>query len=211
MISATLAVIAKAPLPGRSKTRLCPPLSPVQAAELAEAALCDTLAAVTEAAVDRTVLVLDGSPGSWLPAGVEVIPQRGDGLDERLARAFSDLPGPTLIIGMDTPQVSAPLLERGLRALWAADAVLGPATDGGYWAIGLRDPDPRALLGVPMSSAATLFAQRLRLSELGLTVAELATMRDVDTYPDAVAVAASVPRTAFARALAGVPLDRAAA
>jgi hypothetical protein len=211
MIRATLAVIAKAPAPGRSKTRLCPPLSPVEAAKLAEAALCDTLAVVTDTAVDRAVLVLDGSPGPWLPAGLEVIPQRGDGLDERLASAFSDLPGPTLIIGMDTPQVSAPLLERGLRGLWSADAVLGPTTDGGYWAIGLRDPDPRALLGVPMSSAVTLLAQRLKLSQLGLTVAELATLRDVDTYTDAIAVAASVPETAFARAVAGVPLHWVAA
>ena len=211
MIAATLAVIAKAPAPGHSKTRLVPPLSPTQAAELAEAALRDTLAAVADTAVDRSVVVLDGPPGSWLAAGLEVIPQRGDGLDERLANAFSDLPGPTLIIGMDTPQVSAALLERGLRSLHASGAVLGPALDGGYWAIGMRDPDPRALLGVPMSSAVTLAAQRLRLRELGLAVADLAPLRDVDTYSDAIAVAASAPNTAFARALGRLAPHRAAA
>jgi rSAM/selenodomain-associated transferase 1 len=211
MIAATLAVIAKAPAPGRSKTRLCPPLSPIEAAELAEAALRDTLAAVTDAAVARAVVVLDGPSGPWLPAGVEVIPQRGDGLDERLANAFSELRGPALIIGMDTPQVSPALLERGVRVLRAAGAVLGPALDGGYWAIGLRDPDPRALRGVPMSSAVTLAAQRLRLRELGVSVAELAPLRDVDTYADAIAVAAAAPDTAFARALGHLRPRRAAA
>jgi hypothetical protein len=211
MIAATLAVIAKAPAPGRSKTRLCPALSPVEAAELAEAALRDTLAAVAGTAVERAVVVLDGPSGPWLPAGLDVIPQRGDGLDERLANAFSDLPSPTLIIGMDTPQVSPALLERGLRALRVAGAVLGPAVDGGYWAIGMRDPDPRALLGVPMSSAVTLAAQRVRLRALGLTVVDVDTLRDVDTYSDAIAVASRAPDTVFARALAGLPLRRAAA
>jgi len=211
MIAATLAVIAKAPAPGRSKTRLCPPLSPAEAAQLAEAALCDTLAAVLATAVNRSVLLLDGSPGPWLPAELEVIPQRGDSLDERLAHAFSDLRGPTLIIGMDTPQVSASLLERGLRGLWSADAVLGPAADGGYWAIGLRKPDPRALLGVAMSTSHTLAAQRRRLRELGLDVTELPALRDVDTYEDALAVAATSSSGAFAQAVAALPANLVAA
>jgi rSAM/selenodomain-associated transferase 1 len=211
MNAATLAVIAKAPAPGRSKTRLCPPLSSIEAAELAEAALRDTLRAVVDAAAGRAALVLDGRPGPWLPAGVEVIPQRGDGLDERLANAFSDLQGPALIIGMDTPQVSPALLERGVRSLRSTDAVLGPALDGGYWAIGMRAPDPRALLEVPMSTAVTLAAQRLRLHELGLDVSELAPLRDVDTYTDAIAVAGSAPDTAFARALSRLTLIPAAA
>jgi glycosyltransferase A (GT-A) superfamily protein (DUF2064 family) len=89
--------------------------------------------------------------------------------------------------------------------------VLGPALDGGYWAIGMRAPDPRALLEVPMSSAVTLAAQRLRLHELGLDVSELAPLRDVDTCTDAIAVAGSAPDTAFARALSRLTLIPAAA
>jgi glycosyltransferase A (GT-A) superfamily protein (DUF2064 family) len=99
-----LLVIAKAPEPGRSKTRLCPPCSPEQAAALAEAALTDTLRAVAATPADERVLVLDGTPGDWLPEGFRVVPQRGDGLDERLAAAFADAGGPALLIGMDTPQ-----------------------------------------------------------------------------------------------------------
>jgi hypothetical protein len=211
MIAATLAVIAKSPAPGRSKTRLSPPVSPIEAAELAEAALCDTLAAAAATRAARTVLVLDGRPGAWLPEGLEVIAQRGAGLDERLASAFADLTGPTLIIGMDTPQLSPALLDRGLEELGRHPAVLGPAMDGGYWAIGLRRADRSALLGVPMSSPHTLAVQRMRLHALGLAVAELETLRDVDTFADALAVAAEAPSTGFARRVAELAAPRAAA
>jgi len=210
MIEATLAMIAKAPAPGRSKTRLSPPLSLVQAAELAAAALRDTLAAMAATPVARSALVLDGRPGAWLPCGFEVITQRGEGLDQRLAAAFGDLMGPTLIIGMDTPQVSAEMLECALEQLDAHQAVLGPAADGGFWAIGLRRPDPMALLGVPMSSEHTLAAQRTRLRSLGLDVAEVELLRDVDTFDDAVAVAAEAPDSWFARSLAELPVAAAA-
>jgi len=92
-----------------------------------------------------------------------------------------------------------------------APCLFGPAADGGYWAIGLREADPRALIGVPMSSRHTLSAQRTRLAELGLTVRELPMLRDVDTYDDALSVAAGAPGTPFERAFATVGLARAAA
>jgi rSAM/selenodomain-associated transferase 1 len=208
---ATVAVIAKAPAPGLSKTRLRPPLSLVQAAELAGAALHDTLAAVAATTAARKVLVLDGLPGPWLPPGVDVIEQRGGGLDERLANAFADLPGPTLIIGMDTPQITPAILERALGQLRSAPAVLGPAADGGYWAIGLRRAEPSAVQGVPMSTAGTLAAQRMRLRALGLAVHDLETLRDVDTFSDALVVAADAPDSRFARCLATLSSARAAA
>ena len=206
-----IAVIAKAPAPGRSKTRLSPPLSLEEAAGLAEAALADTLAAVAATGAARKVLILDGPSGPWLPAGFEVIAQRGSGLDERLANAFADLRPPALIVGMDTPQVRSEALNAALRRLKTAAAVLGPAADGGYWAIGLRRADPRALLGVPMSTPHTLRAQRNRLHALGLAVAELETLRDVDTFADAVAVAAGAPLTRFAGMLAALGAARVAA
>ena len=202
-----LVVIAKEPLPGDVKTRLCPPCTPQEAAALAEAALRDTLAAMAGAAdaAGRAVaraIVLDGAPGTWVD-GERVVAQRGAGLDERLAAAFEDLGGgPALIVGMDTPQLTGALLARALLALDDHDAVLGPATDGGYWGIGLRRADPGALVGVPMSVGHTLAAQRDRLGHLGLDVAEAATLVDVDTIEDAGRVAVQAPDTAFARAFA---------
>ena len=201
-----LVVIAKAPEPGRSKTRLCPPCSPQEAAALAEAALADTLSAVAATPVDERVLVLEGAPGDWLPDGFRVVPQRGDGLGERLAAAFDDVGGPALLIGMDTPQVTSAGLADALERLSrpGTEAVLGEAEDGGWWAIGLRTPEPLAFLGVPMSTASTCDAQRARLSDLGLRVDELPRLRDVDVIADAHAVAAAAPGSRFAAALATI-------
>jgi uncharacterized protein len=197
-------VIAKAPLPGRVKTRLCPPCTPAQAARLARAALQDTLAACDAAGAARRVLALDGAPGGWLPRGWEVVAQRGAGLAERLGNAFADVGAPALLVGMDTPQLRAPQVSAGLAALERADAVLGPATDGGYWAIGLRDPDRAVFAGVPMSEPRTGAVQRARLAGLGLRTAELPALRDVDDIADARAVAAAAPRSRFAQALAEI-------
>ena len=199
-MSAALVVMAKEPRPGRVKTRLCPPLQPAQAAALAESALADTLDAVAWTPAARRVLVLDGTPGSWLPSGFEVIAQRGEGLGERLANAARDVGEALVLVGMDTPQLTRALLCDALAQLAAPgiDAVLGPTPDGGYWTIGLREPDPAVFDGVPMSTAGTGAAQRARLQQLGLTTAELDVLRDVDTYEDAAAVAALAPWTSFA-------------
>jgi rSAM/selenodomain-associated transferase 1 len=202
-VSVALVVIAKAPVPGRSKTRLTPPCTPEQAAALAEAALRDTLDAVAAASAGRRVIALDGAPGDWLPDGFEVIVQRGRRLDERLAHAFEDVGGSALVIGMDTPQVSAALLDESARCLSdGVDAVFGPAADGGFWALGLREPDPRLLLDVPMSLPHTGRAQYERLRAHGLRVATLPALRDVDRFADAHVVAAAAPHGRFAQALA---------
>lgn len=195
----TLLVIAKEPRPGRVKTRLTPPFTPRQAAELAEAALADTLAAVADAPAARRVLVLDGSPGPWLPPGFDVVPQGAGGLDERLADAFAGCTGPALLIGMDTPQVTPALLSVEFTG---CDAYFGPAEDGGFWALGLAVPAPELLRGVPMSTAETGAVQRARLVAAGLRVRDLPRLRDVDTAADARAVAAAAPRGRFAARLA---------
>jgi hypothetical protein len=187
--------MAKEPVPGRVKTRLVPPCTPWQAAALAEAALADTLHAVLAAPACRRVLVLDGEPGPWLPPGFDVVPQCGGGLDERLAAAFAAAPGPALLIGMDTPQLTPGLLAVDWEA---ADAWFGPAVDGGFWGLGLRRPDAALVRGVPMSTADTGAVQRARLHAAGLRVAELPRLRDVDTAADAVAVACQAPRSRFA-------------
>ncbi|MCC5477716.1 TIGR04282 family arsenosugar biosynthesis glycosyltransferase [Streptomyces barringtoniae] len=195
----TLLVVAKEPLPGRVKTRLTPPFTPQQAARLAEAALVDTLQAVAAAPATRRVLVLDGVPGDWLPAGFEVLPQCAGGLDDRLADAFAHCSGPALLIGMDTPQVTPELLAVDFAG---CDACLGPAEDGGFWALGLAEPDPALLRGVPMSTPVTGAVQRERLLAAGLRVRELPRLRDVDTVADAHAVAALAPHGRFAAQLA---------
>ncbi len=148
-------VMAKAPVAGRVKTRLCPPCTHEQAAALAEAALADTLEAVAGCGAHRRIVALDGDPGPWLPPGLEVIRQRGNGLAERLAHAWTSAAGAGVQLGMDTPQVTAALLDAALGALDATAAALGHATDGGWWAIALRRPDPNVFLGIPMGTAST--------------------------------------------------------
>lgn len=209
-----LIVIAKAPVPGRVKTRLCPPCTPEQAAGLAEAALRDTLDAVRMTPAARRVLVLDGAARPWMRDGFEILKQTDGGLGDRLAGAFAGVGGPAFLVGMDTPQITPDLLREGLDALRVSAAVLGPAPDGGYWSIGLRTPDARVFEGVPMSVAHTLQAQRARLAALGLAVTELKSLRDVDDIDDVRAVSATAPLTRFARAASVMTLlgsDRALA
>lgn len=199
-------VLAKAPVPGLVKTRLCPPCTPEQAAELARAALEDTLAAALATPARRRVLVLEGEPGAWLPDGFEVIGQRGAGLEERLAAAFDDVGEAAFLVGMDTPQLTEAHLISGLEALGTAPSVFAPAEDGGYWGIGLRAPDARVFAGVPMSEDDTGARQRERLVELGLGIVDLPGLLDVDTIDDARAVARLAPQTRFARTLAAMEL-----
>jgi len=207
-VRATLIVIAKAPRAGFVKTRLCPPCTPEQAASLARAALVDTLCTVATIPARRRVLALDGSPGSWLPTGFDVVPQRTGSLDRRLADAFAHADGPAVLVGMDTPQISTLLMEHACNALLepGVDAVLGDAYDGGWWCIGLRHPDPRAFLGIEMSTADTGRVQRERLTMLGLVTRDLPILRDVDHFEDALAVAERAPGSRFASAVAALAI-----
>jgi uncharacterized protein len=208
MAEVALVVIAKAPVAGRAKTRLCPPCTPRQAAVLAAAALRDTLAAVVATPARRRIVALDGEPDGWLPPGFELHCQRGAGLGARLGDALTAAGGPALVVGMDTPQLDPALLHAAARRLSepGVDAVLGPALDGGYWTIGMRRPDRAAFHGVPMSSDGTYAAQRARLAELGLRTSPLPALRDVDTIDDAAAVAREWPGTRFAEAFRDLEL-----
>lgn len=194
-----VAVLAKRPAPGRVKTRLSPPLTPEQAAAVAAAALQDTIAAVSAAAVRRRVLVFDGDPVGWQPAGWGCVAQVGGGLDRRIAAALAQGDGPTVVVGMDTPQLAPALLCA--PDLDGFDACLGLAADGGYWALGLAQPAlaGRAVHDVPMSTPSTGERQLRRLQELGLRVQLLPELTDVDTAATAAEVAAAAPGTRFAR------------
>jgi len=203
----TIIVIAKAPVPGRSKTRLSPPCTPEEAADLATASLRDTLEAVAASRALRKVVALEGEAGNWLPPNFELVAQRGRGLDQRLAAAFVDVAEPALLIGMDTPQLTAAILNDALAALEDSDAVLGPTFDGGFWAVGLKKPLAAAFVGVPMSTTETGSAQRRRLERLGLQVATLPLMRDVDYISDATDVAAHAANSHFAATVRALGLD----
>ncbi|MFD4765274.1 TIGR04282 family arsenosugar biosynthesis glycosyltransferase [Streptomyces niveus] len=197
-----LLVIAKEPLPGRVKTRLTPPYTPAEAALIAEAALADTLRTVLAVPARRHVLVLEGRPGPWLPPGIDVVPQCAGGLDERLAAAFAGCTGPTLLVGMDTPQITPELLCP--VGHFDRDAWFGPADDGGFWALGLAAPEsapPDLIRGVPMSVPETGAVQRRRLVDAGLSVRDLPRLRDVDSASDAAYVAALAPHGRFAATL----------
>ena len=195
-----LIVIAKECVPGRVKTRLTPPLSPVEAAALAAVSLQQTLDVVRAVDVDDRVLLLDGDPRDLDTTGFRVERQTGGRLDERIADAFDARSTPVLLIGMDTPQVSATTLQSVIDDR-VSDAWFAPATDGGWWALGLREPRGDLVRGVPMSQADTGETQLRRLHRAGLRTRLLPTLTDVDRIEDAVEVAAAAPGTPFAAAV----------
>lgn len=195
-----LLVLAKAPVPGRVKTRLCPPFRAREAAQLAAASLADVLDCVRAAPSARRVLVLDGDPDLVDARGFDLLPQGSGSLDVRLAAAFAAVAGaPAFLVGMDTPHLTPRHLTDAGDALAMHDACLGLAVDGGWWGLGLRRPDPGLLLGVACSLPTTGQEQLHRLVADGLSVARLPVLRDVDDADDAATVAALAPTTRFGR------------
>ena len=202
----TLVVLAKAPRPGAVKTRLCPPLTYEAAARFAAASLADTMDVADRVSWSRRVLALDLPDGRWDRRGWTRIQQPAGGLDRRIGHALAAAQrlargAPVLLIGMDTPHLRAADLRAARDLLEHHDAVLGPAEDGGYWAIGMRVPNPKLIGGVPMSTSLTGTAQLLRLWEAGLTVGFAAPYRDIDTIEDARAAGRTLPHSRFAVSL----------
>lgn len=209
-------VVAKVPVPGRVKTRLCPAVSACAAADIAAAALLDTLATARRLAHGRPVVALQGDLDQAVRRdeileemrGIPVIDQRGDTFAERLAHAHADtadlFPGSSVLqIGMDTPQVTGEQLVAAAAALEEHDAVLNPAEDGGWWLLGLREPAyAAAIAAVPMSTPATGERTRRALLDAGLGVATGPLLRDVDRLVDLHAVVSLAPasRTALTAA-----------
>jgi len=199
-------VMAKSPIPGRVKTRLRPHFTDIEAAALAAAALTDSLAAAS-AVTGRVVVALDRCGTSETPqelADVEVIEQSGTGLGERLDNALATVwerdAGPLLVIGMDTPQITAELLVGIVElAVRDDDAAIGLATDGGFWALAFGG-SPKPVLGsVPMSQSDTGQRAVAALRAAGLTVHIGEELEDVDDADAAARVAAVAPLTRFAR------------
>ena len=210
MSGPTVLVMAKAPVPGRAKTRLAVVTGDEVAADLAAAALLDTIAAVAAFPGARGHLALTGdlttaSRGPELVAAVEgwrVTVQCGATFADRLAAAHLDAGhGPVVQVGMDTPQLTPHLLAGVLHDLAGHDACLGPAPDGGWWALARHDPAVAAPLArVAMSTASTYDDTRDALLGAGHRVSSTTPLGDVDTVEDAAEVARLVPHTRFAAA-----------
>lgn len=202
-------VVAKAPVAGQVKTRLGALVGDDVAADLAAAALLDTLDACREAgaaghlslAGDLSRAVRGGEIRAALD-GWTTTPQVGDGFAERLVRAHVDAgAGLVVQVGMDTPQLTAAALHEVADAMAGHDAVLAPATDGGWWALARRDADVvRHLASVPMSTDTTFVDTHAALERAGARVAQAPAMTDVDTVDDADLVAGLAPTTRFAEA-----------
>lgn len=219
--AAAVIVLAKSPEPGRVKTRLCPPATPAEAADLAAASLLDTIDAAAGVPGAEPVVALTGrlagaARRAELTAalrGCRVLSQRGTDLGARIAAAHLDtaalLAGrPTLQVGMDTPQAGSELLAACLDRLRApgTDGVLGLAADGGWWALGLRDPGAaRLVAGVPTSRDDTGERTLRALRDGGLRVGLLPELTDVDTAADARTVAEAAPDGRFAAAVGSCP------
>lgn len=208
-------VMAKSPVPGRVKTRLAATVGDAAAADLAAAALLDTLAAARKAFPGRCYLALDGDLAEGcrfteLAAAIEdmeVFAQVPGTLGERIAAAWRVLGASgardLVQIGMDTPQVTSSDLVAAVTTLERFEAGLGRAADGGWWALALRDPaQVTPISQVVMSTARTGQDTRDVLVRAGLRVADLSTQRDVDLAGDAEAVVRYAPHTEFARAWA---------
>jgi uncharacterized protein len=207
----TLLVVAKAPEPGRAKTRLAATVGDLVAADIAAAALLDTLDAVTDTPVAARVVALTGdldaaAGGTQIRHRLKsftVIEQRGADFADRLANAHADSAQgyPVLQIGMDTPQVTAALLADCARRLLQASAVLGPARDGGWWVLGVQSPAmAECLRTVPMSQPDTGELTLKALRDNGIDVEPVELLDDFDVAADVAAVRdACGPDSRFAR------------
>ncbi|MBM4302085.1 MAG: glycosyltransferase [Deltaproteobacteria bacterium] len=192
-MTALLIIFAKEPRPGQVKTRLSPPLSPEEAAQLYHSFLLDILeemARVPEMrlAVGFSPLKAQGFFRGLAPPGTDLFPQEGADLGERMARAiargFAADFGPVVLRGSDIPDLPAAVVSEAREVLAAGQAqvVLGPCPDGGYYLVGLTEPQPPLFQG-PAWSSRTVLADTLRLArQLGLRVHLLPPWPDIDTY-----------------------------
>ncbi len=188
----TLLVVAKQPAPGQTKTRLCPPLTSFQAAELYECFLRDTLDAMREVpGVEPVIGYLPDDAQDYfhqLAPDMSLIRQRGSSLGERLddllKQAITGGSQKAVVMDSDSPTLPADYLSMAFEQLTKTDVVLGPTTDGGYYLIGVKQPQPRLLRQVQMSTSHVL-ADTLALAKAsGLSVSLLPTWYDVDTIAD---------------------------
>ena len=196
---AALVIFAKAPIPGEVKTRLCPPLTPDEAATLHGSFVLDMLER-TKLAVTKLQLpfhrYLACAPSSELVffkimeerQGVRLLDQVEENLGQRMHRTFVDLFAKgykqVIIVGTDVPTLPLSIYQEALSMLGRSDVVLGPALDSGYYLIGLKQPAEQLFTGVPWSTDQVLAVTQQQAKALGLSVELTTAWRDVDTSED---------------------------
>ena len=179
-----LVILAKAPRLGRAKRRLAADIGPVAALRFYRTILAQTLRRLAADPRWRTWLAVTPEPARW-PHRPQRIAQGGGDLGRRMDRAMRRLPpGPVVIVGADIPAVGRAPVAAAFRALGRADAVFGPATDGGYWLVGMRRRPrmPDVFAGVRWSGPHALSDSLRNLA--GLEVWQVATLADVDDGGD---------------------------
>jgi hypothetical protein len=189
-----LLVFAKAPEPGRAKTRLIPAIGAEAAADLQRRLIERTLSTASSAQDWSTELwchphcQAPGLVDAGARHGIALRPQTGRDLGERMHDAIASSLTRiehAVLIGTDCPELSTEHLDEAFGALdGAADVVLGPAEDGGYYLIGLRRPAPELFSDVPWGTDAVLETTRHRIRALGLRLHELPALRDLDRPED---------------------------
>jgi hypothetical protein len=198
-LSTALVIFAKAPIPGQVKTRLCPPLTPDEAATLHGSFVLDTLER-TKTAVTRLKLPIDRylacAPASTHVffkimeerQGVKLIDQVGDDLGARMNQAFETLFAHgyrnILLMGTDVPTLPLDHFKQALTQLENHDLVLGPALDGGYYLIGLKWAIPELFIDIPWSTDQVLRLTQEKATSLGLKTILIQPWRDVDALAD---------------------------
>lgn len=194
-MSKVLLIFAKRPTPGRVKTRLVPPLSPEEAAELYRRMLLDILAKVGQIADVDIVLCYEQGEGvrkyfeGVVPGGA-IRPQDGGDLGARMEEAFRYAFGAgygrVAVIGTDSPDLPVEVIGRayGLLGEAAVDAVFGPSEDGGYYLLAMKRFHPEFFAGIPWSTGAVLERSLARAAEAGIVTALLPVWYDVDTAAD---------------------------
>jgi rSAM/selenodomain-associated transferase 1 len=192
-------VFARPPLPGRVKSRLSPALPAALAARLYGALLADALAAAAACGADARAIAWSDAEGAMAPPpGFSAYTQAPGDLGARLAHAFQRaLATPAsraVIVGSDCPTLRSAQLDAAFAALARHDVVVGPASDGGYWLLGLAQPAPGLLRDVPWSTDAVCATTLERAAALGLRVARLETLADLDTPADLAALVGECAR-----------------
>lgn len=190
-----MAIMAKAPVPGQVKTRLCPPLTEEQAASLSHGFLLDALARARTLRGVAPYLAFSPPDARAMfeeiaGEGITCLPQEGDDLGQRLDRLSRRLLAAghpaVAIIGTDTPTLPVSVLADALDCLAGgqADLVLGPSEDGGYYLIGMRRPLPGIFTDIAWGGPTVLADTQERAAGLGLKVSLLPSWFDVDTPED---------------------------
>jgi len=203
-MSTALIVFAKAPIAGHAKTRLIPALGAQGAAALAECLMHAALEHAVAAGIGPVELCV--TPDRNHPAFVAavrrhgiVLAEQGDGdLGDRMARAFVRAlrsHAKALLIGTDAPRLDAAYLRAAADALNSADAVFGPAADGGYTLVGLKQARPELFAGMRWSHDQVMAHTRARLARAKLRHVELPVLHDVDEPPDLVHLTPTLSRT----------------